>query len=209
MVIPGRRTVLIVDDEPSVRETLERLLKSNGYEPTVAANGHEALAHALSQEFEVVLLDIRMPGLSGIDVLQRLLADHPDTGIIMVTAVVDTKTAVDAMKMGAYDYVLKPFDLDDILVRVQKARERRFLAIQVKNHQKDIEERLLEREKELRAMTIQMVQALITEETLTRGADSKKGKEKKPRQGTDIRGTDIREFGAKIMRRLYGDVASP
>ena len=200
MVIPGRRTVLIVDDEPSVRNTLERLLKSNDYEPVVAANGHEALAHALSQEFEVVLLDIRMPGLSGIDVLQRLLADHPDTGIIMVTAVVDTKTAVDAMKMGAYDYVLKPFDLDDILVRVQKARERRFLAIQVKNHKKDLEERLLEREKELRAMTIQMVQALVKEETLTRGADSKKGKEKKPPQATDVR-----EFGAKIMRRLRGD----
>ena len=122
-MIPDKRTVLIVDDEASIRTSLERLLKAGGYETTVAADGNEALARASEQEYEVVLLDIGMPGLSGLDVLGRLHTDHPDTSVIMVTALVEPKTAVDAMQLGACDYVTKPVDFDDILARIEKARE--------------------------------------------------------------------------------------
>ena len=197
MVVHSTGAILIVDDDPLVLDTLERLLKTGGYTVVTASNGHEALARASSQEFEVVLLDIGMPGLSGIDVLRQLHTDYPDTSVIMVTAVTDTNTAVEAMKLGAYDYVLKPFNLDDIIVRVKKARERRHLALQVKNYQRDLEERLLEREKELRAMTIQLVQSVLKEESLTPDVGAEKRGRKEPPSGTSVR-----DLGAKIMRRL-------
>lgn len=199
MVITEKRTVLVVDDEPVIRENLERLLRGAGYELTVAANGQEALARAQAQEFEVVLLDIKMPGMSGIEVLDQLHARYPDTAVIMVTAMGDVQTAVQAMRSGAYDYILKPPDLDDILVRVEKAIEKRHLLLQVKNYQKNLEERLAQQEKELRALTTQIVQALIKEEVAVRELETSGGK----RKGLSA-GTDIKDFGSKILRRLSG-----
>ena len=127
-MVPGKRTVLIVDDEPSIRENLERVLKSSGYETVVAEDGQAALDRAAEQEFEVVLLDIGLPGISGMDVLRRLSGEYPDTCVIMVTAVEEVETAVEAMRSGAYDYLSKPFNLEDILLRVERAREKRYLA---------------------------------------------------------------------------------
>ncbi len=160
MYMAGMRTVLIVDDEATIRENLDRLLKGNGYATTLAADGQEALDAAAGREFDVVLLDIRMPHLSGMDVLRRLHEDHPDTAVIMVTAVADdVTTAVETMKLGAYDYVMKPFNLGDVLIRVEKARERRFLALQVKNYQMDMEKRLAEQAEVLHEMMTQTAQA--------------------------------------------------
>ena len=144
-----------------------------------------------------MLLDIGMPGLSGIDVLRQLRTDYPDTSVIMVTGMTDVVTTVAAMRLGAYDYVLKPFNLDDIVLRVEKARERRHLTLQVKNYQRDLEERLLEREKELRAMTMQVVQSVLKEERLTLDVGAEKRGRKEPPSSTSVR-----DLGAKIMRRL-------
>ena len=103
------------------------------------------------------------------------------------------------MKSGAYDYLVKPFNLDELLIRVGKARERRHLALQLKNHEKDLEERLAQKEKELRAMTTRVIQALVQEELLAREKEFRLGK------GRGVPpGTDIREFGKKILRRLRG-----
>lgn len=199
MNIPAKHTVLVVDDEFSIRDNLEQLLKTNGYGTVVSSDGQEALERASEQEFEVVLLDIRMPGLSGLDVLRQLRSDHPDIAVIMVTAVGDVEAAVEACRLGAYDYVTKPFDLDDILMRVEKARERRQLALQVENHQQEIEKKLLERERELRATTITLVESLIREATIAEG----KGARGRSRSGT-APGAQVREFGLKVLRRLYG-----
>jgi len=107
--------VLVVDDEESVRNLLQRILEGPGYQVTTVANGKEALYKVSLGEVEVVLLDIKMPEMSGLEVLSKLSADSPDTCVIMVTSVIDTETAVEAMKMGAYDYIIKPFDRDDVL----------------------------------------------------------------------------------------------
>ena len=200
MTLSGKLRVLVVDDEFAIRDNLEQLLNSSGYDAVAAANGEEALERASEQEFEIALLDMRMPGMSGSDVLQRLLRGYPDIGVIMVTAVAEVKTAVEAMNLGAFDYVTKPFDLDDILARVEKAKERRALALLVKNHQKEIEERLLQREKELRAMTTQTIQAIFREETMARELEAKGGKSK----GQPM-GPDMKELSEKILRRLSGD----
>ena len=192
MVIPGRRNVLIVDDEPSITSVLDLLLKGEGFATETAASGDEAIVKLMGQEFEIILTDLNMPGLNGIDVLRRALAEYPDTGVIMITAVADSSVAVDAMKLGAFDYILKPFNLEDVLVRVEKAREKRFLIMQVKNHQKDVETRLADRERELRAMTINLVQSMIKDEAREAPEKSKGGK----------RGPDLKALGMKLTRRI-------
>ena len=122
-------TILIVDDEESIRNILSRKLEFDGYYCEVAADGKEALYKASMQSFDLVLLDISMPGLSGMEVLRRLTADHPDTCVIMITAMSDTKIYIEALRLGAYDYVTKPFDLDDVSARVKRALEIRRLVL--------------------------------------------------------------------------------
>ena len=192
-------SVLIVDDEVMIRDNLERLLKPSGYETVVAASGEEALGIVKLREFDIVLLDIRMPGISGMEVLGHLHSDQPDTAIIMVTALADVTTAVDAMKAGAYDYITKPFNLDDVLIRVEKAREKRVMSLQLKGHQRELEARLAQQAIDLRALTTQTVQALIKEEVAVREMQGRGGK----RKGMSP-GTDIKDFGSKILRRISG-----
>lgn len=115
----ARKRVLIVDDEESIRNILGRKLETEGYECVVISDGKEALETASTQHFDLVITDVKMPGLSGIDVLTQIIADHPDTAVIMITAVANTQTAVEAMKLGAHDYVIKPFDLDDLSMRIK------------------------------------------------------------------------------------------
>ena len=116
--------LLVVDDEEAVRNLLQRILEGAGYQVTTAANGREALYQVSLGETDVVLLDIKMPEMSGIEVLSKLATDSPDICAIMVTSVVDTETAVEAMKLGAYDYILKPFNRDNVLQKVLGAIER-------------------------------------------------------------------------------------
>ena len=115
-----KRRILIVDDEPGVRESLRMVLKER-YEPTAAASGEEALRLLTSETFDVVLLDILMPGLDGLEVLERIKEQTLGSQVIMLTATKTVKTAVSAMKLGAFDYVTKPFDVDELLLIVERA----------------------------------------------------------------------------------------
>jgi DNA-binding NtrC family response regulator len=117
-------SVLVVDDEESIRNLLQRILEGAGYRVTAVASGKEALFKVSMGEVEVVLLDIKMPEMSGIEVLSRLTAESPDVCVIMVTSVVDMNTAVEAMKLGAYEYITKPFERDEVLQKVLVAIER-------------------------------------------------------------------------------------
>ncbi len=113
--------VLIVDDEKSVRKLISRVLGSKGYDCSTAADGTEALQRLAMKSFDVVLLDIRMPDISGMEALPRISAGYPDVCVIMLTAVVDMNTAVEALDRGACDYVTKPFDTEDLVMRVERA----------------------------------------------------------------------------------------
>ena len=113
--------VLVVDDEETVRVLLQRILQAAGYEAVIAANGKEALSVIADGGIDVVMLDINMPGLSGVEVLGKISADWPDLCVIMVTAVADVQTAVTAMKLGAHDYITKPFDQDEALRKIRQA----------------------------------------------------------------------------------------
>jgi len=112
--------VLIVDDEPGVRESLRMVLKEH-YEPVGTSSGEEALAMLPEVRPDVVLLDVIMPGLDGLAVLERLKDQDPRLPVVMLTATKTVKTGITAMKLGAFDYVTKPFDVEELLIIVERA----------------------------------------------------------------------------------------
>lgn len=121
--------ILVVDDERSMRELLEILLAKNGHEVHCAADGAQALEYLADNEYDVVVTDLRMPGIGGMEVLEASRKLWPDTQVIIMTAYSTTQTAIDAMKKGAYDYITKPFKVDEVAVVVEKAIEKRDLVL--------------------------------------------------------------------------------
>lgn len=116
-----KRKVLIVDDEESVLELLEDVLADEGFQVRRAENGREALDMIARESFDVALMDIRMPEMDGMEALRRIQEQSRKTGVILMTAYATTDVAIQAMKMGAFDYVLKPFDLDEVVMVIKKA----------------------------------------------------------------------------------------
>ena len=121
-------TVLIAEDERTARTSLAGLLEAEGFHVLTAENGTEALSLLLSEEPEAAVLDIRMPGLDGLTVLRRAREGGSESALIVMTAHGDSGTAIDAMKLGAFDYVSKPLDFKLLLTQIQRAIEQRKLA---------------------------------------------------------------------------------
>jgi DNA-binding NtrC family response regulator len=129
--------VLVVDDEEHMVNTLRHIL-ADRYQVRTAATGEEALDLAAEAPPHVTLLDIMMPGLSGLEVLRRLKEVHPETEVIMVTALDDVRKAVEAMKAGAHDYITKPFEEEDLIVAIEKALEKSALNREVASLRKEV-----------------------------------------------------------------------
>jgi two-component system response regulator HydG len=123
--------ILVIDDDVGVLESTARMLRASGYTVQTAASGEEGLDLARGDVFDVVLSDMRMPGLSGLDLLTKLRAAHIDASFIIMTGFGTVDSAVEAMKLGAVDFVQKPFFRDELLMRVRGAADRRQLARQV------------------------------------------------------------------------------
>ncbi len=122
-MISQKPKILIVDDEPVVCDVLHSELSERGYQCTAVLTGNDALAKLATQDFEVVLLDIKLPGISGLEVLTRIQSNHRNTVTVMITAVNDVETAVTAMRLGASDYIIKPFDLDRVTTSIRTVLE--------------------------------------------------------------------------------------
>ena len=131
--------ILVIDDDGGVRESMERMLRAAGYTVHTAATGDEGFELARGGAFDVILSDMRMPGLSGIDVLRKLREVRVDAAFIVMTGFGTVDTAVEAMKLGAVDFVQKPFFRDELLMRVRSASDRRQLARQVDLLQRHIQ----------------------------------------------------------------------
>jgi DNA-binding NtrC family response regulator len=117
--------ILVVDDEPDMRQLLKRSLEPDlDCMVETASSGEEALKNLEEARFDMVLADIKMPGMNGMELLERIKKDYPDLTVLMMTAFGRIETAVEAMKMGAYDFITKPFDHDALILRLQKALER-------------------------------------------------------------------------------------
>jgi len=117
--------ILVVDDELSMREVLEYMLNKEGYQVSCAENGVKAIGLLEKQRFDLLLCDIRLGDISGLDVLRASKKANPDTVVILISAYASTETAVEAMNEGAYDYVPKPFDKDELLQTIAKALDLR------------------------------------------------------------------------------------
>jgi len=131
--------ILVIDDDPGVRESMTRMLRGAGYTVQSAASGEDGFDLARGDAFDVILSDMRMPGLSGLDVLRKLRDVHVDASFIIMTGFGTVDTAVEAMKLGAVDFVQKPFFRDELLMRVRAAADRRQLARQVSLLQRQIQ----------------------------------------------------------------------
>ena len=118
-----RKSILVAEDEKLLRESLVELLQQEGYEVAQAAHGKEAYELALNRPFDLVLTDLRMPEMDGMELLRHLRQLAPQTPVVILTAFGTVESAVAAMREGASDYLLKPVQFDDVLVRVQRAIE--------------------------------------------------------------------------------------
>jgi DNA-binding NtrC family response regulator len=137
-----RGSVLVVDDEPGMRHILKRVLTDEGYTVGTASDGNAAIKIIGQDAPDAVMLDIRMPGKSGLEILDHIKQENPDTAVIMMTAFGTVETAVKAMKRGAYEYITKPFNNDEVLHIINNALERkrlldrtRYLAEQLEEQQ--------------------------------------------------------------------------
>ncbi len=130
--------ILIAEDELSLRTILKNLLKKNGYEVHSAGDGEVALKKLREENYALAILDIKMPGLSGLEILAQIKTERPDLAVIIITAQDTMKNAIEAMKKGAYDYLAKPFEREEFEILVGKALETRRLSEEVKELRRGI-----------------------------------------------------------------------
>jgi response regulator RpfG family c-di-GMP phosphodiesterase len=162
------RRILVVDDESTIRLALSRFLRTRGFDVDVAESGQLALEAMARGRYALMLCDLRMPGISGLEIVPRALAIDADLGIIMLTAVNDAVSATDALSSGAFDYLTKPVELPDLQAAVERALERRRRTMERREVDRLIREEVaartldLEREKfALRALTVSIAETLI------------------------------------------------
>lgn len=136
--------LLVVDDELGMREGVRRIFSMEGYDVTVAENGTEGIARGTEREFDVAVIDLKMPDYDGVTVLRKLREIHPDTEYLIITAFAGIDTAVEATKHGAYTYVPKPFTPDQIVFEVNRALGKRRLTLETRILRAEQERRLLE-----------------------------------------------------------------
>lgn len=122
--------ILVVDDEESIREFLEIMLKKEGYEVTCAEDGAKAKDLLQKRSFDMVISDLQMPNMTGIELLRHVKETYPDLVFMLITAFGTTESAVEAMKMGAYDYLTKPFKIDEVRINIQNALRTKSLEVE-------------------------------------------------------------------------------
>jgi putative nucleotidyltransferase with HDIG domain len=141
--------ILVVDDEEAIREVVSTLLESQGYACKVFSNGRLALEGFQKDTYDLVLSDIVMPEMDGLKLLAELRRLDPDVPVIMVTAMHDIAIALEAIRAGSYDYILKPFEKDQLHLSVERALEHRRLVLENRTYQSDLEHLVAERTQQL------------------------------------------------------------
>jgi len=153
--------ILIVDDEEPVRRLLNNKLSSEGYRCHEASDSRKALDELRRNRIGLVMLDIKMPGKSGTELLPEIKSGYPDISVIMITATADMQTAIQCLKQGAYDYVTKPFELEAITLSVARALEKRRLDLENKEYQQHLEDKVTEQANKIRASFLNSITALV------------------------------------------------
>lgn len=136
--------VIIIDDEKGLREGTKRLLESEGYEVDTAANGTDGIKLGTENDYDIAIIDLKMPDIDGIDVLKEIRKHRPNTICYIATAYASYETAIEATKIGAASYIPKPFTPDELLNNLKTGYEKRLLLLEAENLRREREERLLE-----------------------------------------------------------------
>lgn len=150
--------VLIVDDESSFRGALALMLREAGIRCMAAASGEEALKVVQTQRIDAIIADLEMPGMSGLELLDKVRQQHPQVVFLMATGMDDLRIGVQAMKKGADDYLVKPLDLDSVVAGLERALERKRLHLELEEYRRRLEEMVSERTQQLRTALVQIQQ---------------------------------------------------
>jgi len=151
---------LVVDDEERLRQVLTHVMRRDGFQCIEASNGIEALEQLQRYPVSLVLTDLRMPGMDGMELLRQVRARHSDVAVMMITAVPDVQAAVECLAIGAMDYLTKPFYLEEVRARVIQAMDRRRLILENRDYQERLKERVELQASRLEQMFLAGVQAL-------------------------------------------------
>src|SRR5271154_227182 len=151
--------ILVVDDEEAIREVVSTMLESRGYHCTAVSNGRSAQDYVRKQTPDLVLSDMIMPEMDGIRLLDWLREYDPEIPVIMVTAIHDISTALEAIRRGAYDYILKPFEKDQLFLGVGRALQHRRLVAENRSYQLKLEQQVEERTAQLTGAIAQLEQS--------------------------------------------------
>jgi response regulator RpfG family c-di-GMP phosphodiesterase len=157
---PTTSHCLIVDDEPRLRQVLVHLMRTGGFDCAEAANGEEAIAHLERHPAMLVITDLRMPKMDGIELLRQVRERWPDTAIVMITAVSDVDVAVSCLAMGAMDYLMKPFHLEEVRARVGQALDKRRLLIENRGYHESLQAKVAIQARRLEELFLASIQSL-------------------------------------------------
>jgi len=149
IITPKNAHILVVDDEEAIRYFVQKKIAEAGYDCDRAEDGLQAMQMIGRNHYQLVVCDIRLPDIDGLEILQRIKQLSEDIAVIMLTAVTDINVAIPALKAGAYDYLVKPFDVDELMLSVEGALEKRGLKIENRLYQRTLETKVLERTREL------------------------------------------------------------
>lgn len=159
--VETRPHCLVADDEPRLRQVLARLMRAEGFECHEAGSGIEALEVLARTPVTLVLSDLRMPQMDGIELLREVRARYPDVAVVMITAVADVDMAVRALTMGATDYLTKPFHLDEVRARVVQALEKRRLRLENRGYQQGLEAQVAVQARRIEELFLAGIQSLV------------------------------------------------
>lgn len=147
----ARPELLIVDDDRQVRDVLHQIFATAGYSCLLAHNGQQGLELFRAARPPLVVTDLKMPVMSGIDLLRRVRELDEDAAVMVLTGAADVKTAIDSLKLGAYDFIMKPVNIDELLIAAERALERRTLLRERREYQQTLERRVAEATRDLAA----------------------------------------------------------
>jgi DNA-binding NtrC family response regulator len=195
---PEPTTILVVDDESGIRQALDRFLRRVGYRVVTAESGAAALERIASDRPDAMLSDIRMPNMTGVELVPKALAAQPDLAIIMLTAIDSPKTAIECLRLGAYDYLIKPLDLEELELSLQSALRRRQLEVDRRELERWLAREVAERTQALEERTNAI--ADIALEALAAAGDWPNASEAVHRLAQEL-GTAPEELTRDIERR--------
>jgi response regulator RpfG family c-di-GMP phosphodiesterase len=151
---------LVVDDEPRLRQVLVHLMRNDGFTCLEAGNGEEALVQLQKHPITLVMSDLRMPKMDGLELLRQTRARWPDVAVVMITAVADVEVAVSCLAIGAMDYLTKPFHLEEVRARVAQALEKRRLVIENRGYQESLQAKVAVQARRLEELFMASIQSL-------------------------------------------------